>query len=86
MLSAQVVGKAVATVKHPSLDGCKMLLCQQLDAEGKAAGTPIIAIDHFGAGMGQKVFVSTDGIGARGILDDDKSPARMFIQGLIDEN
>jgi len=34
----------------------------------------------------EQVFVSTDGIGARGILDDDKSPARMFIQGLIDEN
>ena len=84
MLSAQVVGNAVATVKHPSLDGCRMLLCQLLDAEGGPAGTPIVAIDHFGAGMGQSVIISTDGIGARGILDDDKSPARMFIQGLID--
>lgn len=85
MLSAVVVGNTTSTVKHSSLDGCKLLLCQILDAEGGPAGTPIIAIDLFGAGVGQKVFVSTDGIGARGILDDDKSPARMFIQGLVDE-
>ncbi|NWK56200.1 EutN/CcmL family microcompartment protein [Verrucomicrobiaceae bacterium N1E253] len=84
MIHAQVVGKAVATAKHPSLNGFKMLLCQQLDAEEKASGTPFVAIDLFGAGMHQKVFVSTDGIEARGIVHDDHSPARMFIQGVID--
>jgi hypothetical protein len=29
--------------------------------------------------------VSTDGIGARGIVDDDHSPVRNFIQGVIDD-
>lgn len=84
MLLCQVVGNAVATAKHHSLDGFKMLLCQQLDAEQKPAGTPFVAIDLFGAGMHQKVFVSTDGIGARDIVHDENSPIRMFIQGIID--
>ena len=84
MIHAQVVGNAVATAKHPSLDGFTMLLCQQLDADEKPNGTPFVAIDLFGAGMHQKVFVSTDGIAARGIVHDSKSPIRMFIQGIID--
>jgi len=84
MLHAKVVGNAVASAKHPSLDGFKMLLCQQLGAEGEPTGTPFIAIDLFGAGLHQKVFVSTDGIGARDLVHDSHSPIRMFIQGLID--
>ncbi|MGJ8678446.1 MAG: EutN/CcmL family microcompartment protein [Akkermansiaceae bacterium] len=84
MLHAQIVGTAVATAKHISLEGYKMLLCQQLDAEGMASGTPFVAIDLFGAGMHQKVFVSTDGLGAQHIVKDFHSPIRMFIQGLID--
>ena len=84
MLHAQVVGNAVATAKHVSLNGYKMLLCQQLDALGAASGTPFVAIDLFGAGIHQKVFVSTDGLGAQHIVKDFYSPIRMFIQGLID--
>ena len=84
MLHAQVVGNAVATAKHPSLNGYKMLLCQQLDADGAAAGTPFVAIDLFGAGIHQKVFVSTDGLGAQHLVKDFHSPVRMFIQGIID--
>lgn len=84
MLHAQIVGNAVASAKHPSLDGFKMLLCQQLGSEDEVVGTPFVAIDLFGAGMHQKVIVSTDGIGARDIVHDDKSPVRMFIQGVID--
>ena len=84
MLNAIVVGNAVATIKHPSMDGYKLLLCQVLDADNNA-GTPIVAIDALGAGHGQKVLVSTDGIGARTMLGDEQSPARMFVQALINE-
>ncbi len=85
MLSAVVVGHAVSTVKHPSMDGYKLLLCQVFGGDGKESGTPIVALDFLGAGIGQRVFVSTDGIGARTMLGDNTSPARMYIQGLIDE-
>jgi microcompartment protein CcmK/EutM len=84
MLSAQVVGHAISTHCHASLKGNRLLLCQPLDADGRPAGTPIVAIDRFGAGLHAKVFVSTDGLGARHLVDDPKSPIRNFIQGIID--
>jgi ethanolamine utilization protein EutN len=84
MIPAQVVGHAVSSHAHSSLKGCKMLLCQALDAAGDPQGAPMVAIDLFGAGMHSKVFVSTDGIGARHIVHDEKSPVRNFIQGVID--
>jgi ethanolamine utilization protein EutN len=84
MILAQVVGHAVSSHCHPSLKGFKMLLCQALDPQGNPGGAPMVAIDLFGAGMHSKVFVSTDGIGARHIVHDPKSPVRNFIQGVID--
>ena len=76
----------MATHAHPSLKGFKMLLCQKEDADGNAdREPPFVAIDLFGAGMHQRVFVSTDGIGARGIVHDEHSPVRNFIQGIIDD-
>lgn len=84
MIPAQVVGHAVSSHCHPSLKGFKMLLCQALDAAGNPGGAPIVAIDLFGAGMHSKVIVSTDGVGARHLVHDPKSPVRNFIQGVID--
>lgn len=82
----RVVGNAVATCAHPSLKGFKMLLCQKENQDGKASDEPpFVAIDLFGAGMHQRVFVSTDGIGARHIVHDESSPVRNFIQGAIDD-
>ena len=86
MLLCGVVGRAVATHSHSSLDGFSMLLCQQEDSAGVPTGEPpFVAIDLFGAGMHQRVFVSTDGIAARGVVDDEQSPVRNFIQGVIDD-
>ena len=84
MIPAQVVGRAVSSHCHPSLKGCKMLICQPLDEDGIAGGAPLVAIDLFGAGLHSKVFVSTDGVGARHLVHDEFSPIRNFIQGVID--
>jgi microcompartment protein CcmK/EutM len=84
MFLAQVVGHAVSSHSHPSLKGNKMMLCQTLDADDNLVGAPIVAIDLFGAGLHSKVIVSTDGLGARHIVHDDKSPIRNFIQGIVD--
>ena len=84
MIHAQVVGHAVSSHCHPSLKGSKLMLCQPLDPSGKPGGEPMVAVDVFGAGMHSKVFVSTDGIGARHLVHDEASPVRNFIQGVID--
>jgi microcompartment protein CcmK/EutM len=80
------VGNAVATHCHPSLKGFTMLLCQQEQDDGTPTGdAPFVAIDLFGAGLHQRVFVSTDGIAARGIVHDEHSPVRNFVQGVIND-
>ena len=44
-----------------------------------------MAIDPLGAGMHQKVIVSSDGMASRNAVGDLKSPVRMMISGIVDE-
>jgi ethanolamine utilization protein EutN len=85
MQLARVEGNVIATRKHPSLDGWRLLICQPINRDGSASGTPIVAIDPHGAGMHERVIVSSDGIAARNCVGDQKSPARMMIAGIVDE-
>jgi len=85
MIPAQVVGHAVSSHAHPSVLGKTLLLCQQTGDNGSPVGAPFVAVDLFGAGLHSRVFVSTDGIGARHMVHDESSPIRMFVQGIIDE-
>ena len=52
----KVIGHIVATRKDPSLTGLKLLIVQPLDADGKTAGSPLVAVDAAGAGTGEAVF------------------------------
>ena len=85
MLLARVEGNVVATRKHPSLQGWRLVICQPLDARDQAEGTPVVAIDAHGAGMHQRVVVSSDGAAARLAVGDPKSPVRLMIIGIVDE-
>ncbi len=84
MLLARVEGHVVATCKHPSLGGWRLLLCQPITAEGRAEGSPFAALDPWGAGLHERVIVSTDGASARRAVGDPKSPARLMIIGIVD--
>jgi len=44
-----------------------------------------LAIDPHGAGMHQRVIISSDGLAARKAVGDKKSPARWMITGIVDE-
>jgi ethanolamine utilization protein EutN len=56
MQLARVIGTVVATVKNKSLEGRKLLVIQSLNAELKAQGAPMVAVDAVGAGKGELVF------------------------------
>ena len=43
------------------------------------------AIDAHGAGMHQRVIISSDGMAARKAVGDEKSPVRWMIVGIVDE-
>jgi ethanolamine utilization protein EutN len=81
---ARIVGQAVSTVKHSSLQGWRLLVAQPLTADGKEDGEPILAIDSLGAGTADVVIVSNDGTGARALVGDKNSPVRWFVMGIQD--
>jgi microcompartment protein CcmK/EutM len=85
MLLARVEGNVVATRKHPSLEGWRLVICQPIGAAGDPEGVPQIAIDSHGAGMHQRVVISSDGAAARKAVGDPKSPARWIVIGIVDE-
>jgi ethanolamine utilization protein EutN len=85
MLLARVEGNIVATRKHPSLEGWRLVICQPLGAAGEPEGVPIVAIDSHGAGMHQQVVISSDGLAARKAVGVDKSPVRWLVVGIVDE-
>ena len=85
MYYGRVVGSATATVKHPSMEGCKLLLVMALQADGRRIeGDPILVVDTLGAGKGEKVMITSDGIGARELLGDNTSPVRWTVLGIAD--
>ena len=83
MFLARVEGTVVATVKHPSLIGCRFLLARRLEPDGTLADQPNVVIDWHGAAIGSTVMVSTDGDIARARLGNT-TPARMVVAGIVD--
>jgi microcompartment protein CcmK/EutM len=86
MLLARVVGNVVATKKHPSLEGWKLVICQPIGGNGEPEGSPQVAIDPHGAGLHQRVIISSDGQAARRAVGDDKSPVRWILTCVVDES
>jgi len=85
MLLGKVVGTTTSTVKHPSLEGWRLLIVQPYLADGKTPdGDPLLAIDNQGAGRGDRVLISSDGRGTRELVGDDSSPARWSVIGIPD--
>ena len=86
MLLARVEGNVVATRKHPSLEGWRLVICQPINGAGVPEGAPQVAIDPHGAGMHQRVVISSDGSATRKLVGDEQSPARWLVLGIVDEN
>ncbi|HZR20009.1 MAG TPA: EutN/CcmL family microcompartment protein [Verrucomicrobiae bacterium] len=85
MLLARVEGNVVATRKHPSFEGWRLVICQPISQNGAPEGVPQVAIDSHGAGMHERVIISSDGAAARKAVGDEKSPARWMVVGIVDE-
>jgi microcompartment protein CcmK/EutM len=84
MQIGRVVGQAVATAKHVSLTGWRLLLVQPLTTDGKEDGEPLLAIDNLGAGTNDLVILSNDGAGARELVGAKDSPVRWMVLGMCD--
>ncbi|MBI5184510.1 MAG: EutN/CcmL family microcompartment protein [Nitrospinae bacterium] len=79
----KVIGRVVATVKHPSLEGIKLLLVQPVDHERKPKGEPLVMVDAQQAGIGETVSYVV-GREAALTLPDTFSPIDAGIVGIVD--
>ena len=85
MLYGKVIGTAVSTVMHASMEKQKLLVVQPYMADRRTSdGDPQVAIDSVGAGIGEFVMITSDGAFAREILGVDKTPVRWTVIGLDD--
>jgi ethanolamine utilization protein EutN len=84
MLIGRVIGDLVATHKHPSHEGRKLLLIQPLNLDGSDRGDAVIALDSVDAGIGDKVLVVAEGYAAMTTVGRPDSPIDMAVIGFID--
>ncbi|MGO8688892.1 MAG: EutN/CcmL family microcompartment protein [Thermoguttaceae bacterium] len=85
MQLARIVGRAISTIKHPSLEGATLLLALPLQADGRSIdGDPILVVDTLDAGRAEKVIITSDGKGTRELLHSENTPARWAVLGIPD--
>jgi ethanolamine utilization protein EutN len=83
MQFGRVIGTATATLKHPTLNGERMLVVQIETAAGRPDGEPILAFDRIGASRGDVVVVTNDGRALQELLGPT-TPARWSVLALPD--
>jgi ethanolamine utilization protein EutN len=85
MQTARVIGSATATVKHPSMQGWKLLVVQPYGPDGHTPdGDPILAVDTLGAGVGEVVIVSNDRRWTQQLMGSQATPVRWAVIGIVD--
>lgn len=84
MLIARVIGEVVATQKHASHEGRKVLIVQPLNLDGTDRGDAVLALDAVDAGLGDKVLLAMEGFSAMTAVGRPQSPIDMAVIGFID--
>ncbi|GMU62008.1 MAG: EutN/CcmL family microcompartment protein [Myxococcales bacterium] len=81
----RVLGTVVATEKHPSFHGRKILVVQPVDETLAPLGKSFLAVDNTSsAGKGDVVLVLNEGSGTRQVLGDKQAPIRSLVMGVVD--
>ncbi|MEJ2614001.1 MAG: EutN/CcmL family microcompartment protein [Ignavibacteriaceae bacterium] len=84
MIFAKVIGTVVSTQKDKNLDGKKLLLCKEVDHNGKPLNTYHVAVDAVQAGEGSFVLLSY-GSSARMTETTKNAPIDAVILAIIDD-
>ncbi len=80
-----VIGNIWATRKEEKLSGLKLLIVQQVNLiTGDTDGTPVVAADIIGAGVGEKVLV-VSGSSARTASGGQDIPVDAAVIGIVDD-
>src|SRR6476646_8430634 len=84
MVMGKVVGTVVSTRKEDELSGLKFLLVKACDADGKATGSTVVAVDAVGAGVGEVVLYAS-GSSARQTKATKDRPVDATIMAIVDQ-
>ena len=85
MQYGRVCGTVVSTLKHPAMEGHKLLLVQLYDLQGGPRDAKTLALDTVGAGDNDWVLVLDEGSSASLVLQNPRGPVRTLIVGIVDE-
>jgi microcompartment protein CcmK/EutM len=83
MLLGRVTGTVVASRKEPLIEGWKLLVVRQLDADDKETGGYVVAADAVGAGVGEVVLYAS-GSSARNTEITRDKPCDAVIMAIVD--
>ena len=82
MVTARLIDNIWATRKAEKLNGMKLMIAEIVG--GSRDGERMIVCDVIGAGIGDRVIITT-GSAARRMLEDDAIPVDAAVIGIIDE-
>ena len=83
MQTARVIGTVVATQKDFRMEGVRLMVIQPVDSDGNKLGTPIVAGDAVGSGIGDMVIWAKSKEGAFA-MPNKKACCDAGITGIID--
>jgi microcompartment protein CcmK/EutM len=83
MMIARVIGTVVSTLKEPTIEGLRLLVCQPVDAEGNNAAATLVAADAVGAGVGEMILYAT-GSSARQTIATQNRPVDAVVMAIVD--
>lgn len=84
MKLAKVIGTVVATQKHESINGSKILMIQPLDGKLAPVGGAVAAIDTVQAGVGDLVYFTLARESTLA-LPEPFAPVDAAITGIVDQ-
>ncbi len=84
MLLGRVTGTVVASRKEPLIEGWKLLLVRQLEADNHDAAGYVVAADAVGAGVGEVVLYATGSSARQTEMTRDR-PCDAVIMAIVDE-
>ena len=84
MVLGRVIGTVVSTRKEQELTGLKFLLVKACDADGKAQGGIVVAVDAVGAGVGEVVLYCS-GSSARQTKVTKDRPVDATVMAIVDQ-
>lgn len=85
MILGCVVDEVVASQKHASHEGCKLLIVQPINLDGSNRGDVIVAVDSVDAGVGDRVLLVVDGFAAMTAVERPQSPIDAAVIGIVEQ-